>query len=69
MPFAISQGGGSASFSHRNANATGSYAGVYEQAGIQAGDGGFDITPALSRHDSGSDSTTTRNGVSAAATH
>ncbi|MFM0499621.1 hemagglutinin repeat-containing protein [Paraburkholderia caffeinilytica] len=136
--FAISQGGGSASFSHRNANANGSYAGVNEQAGIQAGDGGFNIsvngktdlkgaviasdvdaskntlttgtltysdianssnydvksggisagasmgvpdkvvgpasvpnsggiTPALSQHDSGSDSATTRSGVSAGA--
>ncbi|MDR6407759.1 hemagglutinin repeat-containing protein [Paraburkholderia terricola] len=42
--FAISQGGGSASFSHTNANASGSYAGVNEQAGIQAGDGGFNIS-------------------------
>jgi len=42
--FAISQGGGSASFSHTNANANGSYAGVNEQAGIQAGDGGFNIS-------------------------
>ncbi|MFM0500963.1 hemagglutinin repeat-containing protein [Paraburkholderia caffeinilytica] len=41
--FAVSQGGGSASFSHTNANANGSYAGVNEQAGIQAGDGGFNI--------------------------
>ncbi|ACC73408.1 polymorphic toxin type 22 domain-containing protein [Paraburkholderia phymatum] len=41
--FAISQGGGSASFSHTNANANGSYAGVNEQAGIQAGDGGFNV--------------------------
>ncbi|MFC6311225.1 hemagglutinin repeat-containing protein [Paraburkholderia dipogonis] len=42
--FTISQGGGSASFSHTNANASGSYAGVNEQAGIQAGDGGFSIS-------------------------
>ncbi|MFP3245726.1 MAG: hemagglutinin repeat-containing protein, partial [Paraburkholderia sp.] len=42
--FAISQGGGSASFSHTNANANGSYAGVNEQAGIQAGDGGFNVS-------------------------
>ena len=42
--FAISQGGGSASFSHTNANANGSYAGVNEQAGIQAADGGFNIS-------------------------
>ncbi|WP_144113075.1 hemagglutinin repeat-containing protein [Paraburkholderia sp. BCC1886] len=41
--FAISQGGGSASFSHTSANASGSYAGVNEQAGIRAGDGGFNI--------------------------
>jgi filamentous hemagglutinin len=42
--FSISQGGGGASFSHTNANANGSYAGVNEQAGIQAGDGGFNIS-------------------------
>ncbi|CAG4886004.1 hemagglutinin repeat-containing protein [Paraburkholderia saeva] len=42
--FAISQGGGGANFSHTNANANGSYAGVNEQAGIQAGDGGFNIS-------------------------
>ncbi|TDY23649.1 filamentous hemagglutinin [Paraburkholderia sp. BL6665CI2N2] len=42
--FAISQGGGSASFSHTNANASGSYAGVNEQAGISAGDGGFNVS-------------------------
>jgi len=41
--FSISQGGGSASFSHTNSSASGSYAGVNEQAGIQAGSGGFDI--------------------------
>ncbi|CAE6905080.1 tRNA nuclease CdiA-2 [Paraburkholderia domus] len=41
--FAISQGGGSASFSHTSANANGSYAGVNEQAGIHAGDGGFNL--------------------------
>ncbi len=41
--FSISQGGGSASFSHTHANANGSYAGVNKQAGIQAGDGGFNI--------------------------
>ncbi|MEM5434493.1 hemagglutinin repeat-containing protein [Paraburkholderia diazotrophica] len=40
---AISQGGGSASFSHTNGSANGSYAGVNEQAGIHAGSGGFDI--------------------------
>nr|WP_199033398.1 hypothetical protein [Ralstonia sp. ASV6] len=31
-----SQGGGSASFSHSNGNASGNYAGVNEQSGIQA---------------------------------
>lgn len=41
--FSISQGGGSASFSHTNASANGSYAGVNEEAGIQAGDGGFNV--------------------------
>jgi filamentous hemagglutinin len=44
--FAISQGGGSASFSHTSANASGSYAGVNEQAGINAGDGGFNVSVA-----------------------
>ncbi|MGF6373985.1 hypothetical protein OKW40_006801 [Paraburkholderia sp. RAU6.4a] len=42
--FSISQGGGSASFSHTDASASGSYAGVNEQAGISAGDGGFNIS-------------------------
>ena len=41
--FSISQGGASASFSQSKGNASGSYAGVNEQAGIQAGDGGFNI--------------------------
>ncbi|MDF3114581.1 hemagglutinin repeat-containing protein [Burkholderia sp. BCCIQ04A] len=41
--FSISQGGASASFSQSKGNATGSYAGVDEQAGIQAGDEGFNI--------------------------
>lgn len=41
--FNISQGGASASFSQSKGNATGSYAGVNEQAGIHAGDGGFNI--------------------------
>ncbi|CAD9222679.1 tRNA nuclease CdiA-2 [Burkholderia cenocepacia] len=41
--FSVSQGGASASFSQSKGNATGSYAGVNEQAGIQAGDGGFNI--------------------------
>ncbi|WP_087038781.1 hemagglutinin repeat-containing protein [Caballeronia arvi] len=39
----ISQGGGSASFSSQNGNASGDYAGVEEQSGIRAGKGGFDI--------------------------
>jgi filamentous hemagglutinin len=41
--FTISAGGGSASFSAQNGHADGSYAGVNEQAGINAGDGGFNI--------------------------
>lgn len=41
--FSVSQGGASASFSQSKGNASGSYAGVNEQAGIQAGDGGFNI--------------------------
>jgi filamentous hemagglutinin len=41
--FSISQGGGSASFSSQHGNASGNYAGVNEQAGIQAGDGGFNV--------------------------
>lgn len=41
--FSISQGGASGSFSQSKGNASGSYAGVNEQAGIQAGDGGFNI--------------------------
>ncbi|SEA11119.1 two-partner secretion domain-containing protein [Paraburkholderia sartisoli] len=41
--FSISQGGGSASFSSQHGSASGSYAAVSEQAGIQAGTGGFDI--------------------------
>ncbi|MGN6649994.1 two-partner secretion domain-containing protein [Trinickia sp.] len=41
--FSISQGGGSASFSMQNGRASGKYAGVSEQSGIQAGEGGFDI--------------------------
>ncbi len=41
--FSISQGGGSASFSQSKGDAVGSYAGVNEQAGIRAGDGGFNI--------------------------
>lgn len=41
--FTISQGGGSASFSAQNGHADGDYAQVNEQAGIQAGSGGFDV--------------------------
>jgi filamentous hemagglutinin len=41
--FTISQGGGNASFSAQNGHADGKYAGVNEQAGINAGTGGFDI--------------------------
>ncbi|WP_413185200.1 hemagglutinin repeat-containing protein [Paraburkholderia sacchari] len=41
--FTISQGGGSASISAQNGHADGKYAGVNEQAGINAGAGGFDI--------------------------
>ncbi|WP_321936866.1 hemagglutinin repeat-containing protein [Burkholderia cepacia] len=41
--FSISQGGASASFSQSKGNASGNYAGVNEQAGIHAGDGGFNI--------------------------
>ncbi|WP_338862693.1 hemagglutinin repeat-containing protein [Mycetohabitans rhizoxinica] len=39
----VSQGGGSASFNVQNGNARGNYASVAEQAGIEAGEGGFDI--------------------------
>ncbi|WP_413227419.1 hemagglutinin repeat-containing protein [Burkholderia sp. AU39826] len=41
--FSVSQGGASASVSMQNGHASGNYAGVNEQAGIRAGDGGFDI--------------------------
>jgi len=41
--FSLSQGGGSASFSSQHGSASGNYAAVNEQAGIQAGSGGFDI--------------------------
>ncbi|CAD6542646.1 hypothetical protein LMG27952_03918 [Paraburkholderia hiiakae] len=41
--FTISQGGGSASFSAQNGHADSNYAGVNEQAGIYAGDGGFNV--------------------------
>ncbi|RQS46313.1 hemagglutinin repeat-containing protein [Burkholderia sp. Bp8990] len=40
----VSTMGGSASFSAQNGHADGNYAGVNEQAGIQAGSGGFDVT-------------------------
>ncbi|WP_241020171.1 hemagglutinin repeat-containing protein [Burkholderia sp. Ac-20345] len=39
----VSTMGGSASFSSSKGNANGDYAGVNEQAGIQAGDGGFNV--------------------------
>ncbi|WP_261314218.1 hemagglutinin repeat-containing protein [Burkholderia latens] len=42
--FSASMGGGSASFSAQSGHASGNYAGVNEQAGIQAGGGGFDVT-------------------------
>ncbi|MDN7430083.1 hemagglutinin repeat-containing protein [Burkholderia sp. AU45388] len=43
--FTISQAGGvGGSFSAQNGHADGNYAGVTEQAGIQAGAGGFDVT-------------------------
>ncbi|MFD1560653.1 hemagglutinin repeat-containing protein [Paraburkholderia silviterrae] len=41
--FTISQGGGGASFSAQNGHADGSYAGVNEQAGLYAGDGGYAV--------------------------
>ncbi|TKC77133.1 cell surface protein, partial [Trinickia terrae] len=41
--FSISEAGGGASFSAQNGHADANYAGVNEQAGIQAGSGGFDI--------------------------
>ena len=41
--FSISPAGGSASVSAARGNANGDYAAVNEQAGIQAGDGGFNI--------------------------
>ncbi|CAE6958473.1 hemagglutinin repeat-containing protein [Paraburkholderia domus] len=41
--FTISQGGGSASISAQNGHADANYAGVNEQAGINAGDGGFNV--------------------------
>ncbi|VVE30858.1 filamentous hemagglutinin [Pandoraea capi] len=44
--FSASMGGASGSFSYSRGNASGNYAGVVEQAGIQAGSGGFDINVA-----------------------
>ncbi|WP_186040756.1 hemagglutinin repeat-containing protein [Burkholderia gladioli] len=44
--FSISQGGASGNFSRSKGNASGSYAGVNEQAGIHAGDGGFNVNVA-----------------------
>ncbi|KVH51153.1 hypothetical protein WJ39_08300 [Burkholderia diffusa] len=41
--FTISQAGGGASFSAQHGSASGSYAGVNEQAGIQAGSGGYNV--------------------------
>jgi filamentous hemagglutinin len=41
--FSVSQGGGSASFSTQNGHGESNYAGVNEQAGIYAGDGGFNV--------------------------
>lgn len=41
--FIASMGGASGSFSYSRGNASGNYAGVVEQAGIQAGAGGFDV--------------------------
>ncbi|MEK6422626.1 MAG: hemagglutinin repeat-containing protein [Burkholderia gladioli] len=41
--FSVSRDGASAAFSQSKGNASGSYAGVNEQAGIRAGDGGFNI--------------------------
>ncbi|BCQ28286.1 hemagglutinin repeat-containing protein (plasmid) [Caballeronia sp. NK8] len=42
----ISQAGGGGSFSSQHGNASGKYAGVEEQSGIRAGDGGFKINVA-----------------------
>ncbi|MCP3726472.1 hemagglutinin repeat-containing protein [Paraburkholderia sp. CNPSo 3272] len=41
--FSISQGGGSASFSAQNGHADSNFAQVTEQAGIEAGSGGFNV--------------------------
>ncbi|WP_249277654.1 hemagglutinin repeat-containing protein [Pandoraea sp. PE-S2R-1] len=42
----LSMGGASGSFSYSRGNASGNYAGVVEQSGIQAGSGGFDVNVA-----------------------
>ncbi|WP_150739181.1 hemagglutinin repeat-containing protein [Pandoraea anapnoica] len=42
----LSMGGASGSASYARGNASGNYAGVIEQSGLQAGDGGFDIAVA-----------------------
>ncbi|APD13263.1 hypothetical protein RO07_08575 [Pandoraea pulmonicola] len=42
----LSMGGASGSFSYSRGNASGNYAGVVEQSGIQAGTGGFDVNVA-----------------------
>jgi filamentous hemagglutinin len=42
--FNVSKGGASGSLSAQIGRASGDYAGVHEQSGIQAGDGGFDLT-------------------------
>ncbi|VVE03495.1 Hemolysin [Pandoraea horticolens] len=39
----LGMGGASGSFSYSRGNASGNYAGVVEQSGIQAGSGGFDV--------------------------
>ncbi|WP_186020478.1 hemagglutinin repeat-containing protein [Burkholderia gladioli] len=44
--FSISQGGASGNFRQSKGDASGSYAGVNEQAGIHAGDGGFNVNVA-----------------------
>ncbi|WP_186057326.1 hemagglutinin repeat-containing protein, partial [Burkholderia gladioli] len=44
--FSVSQGGASGNFSQSKGDASGSYAGVNEQAGIHAGDGGFNVNVA-----------------------
>ncbi len=41
--FSVSQGGASGSFSSQHGDASGNYVGVNEQAGIQAGEGGFNV--------------------------